>query len=131
MRRPAPPSLPRPAPPEPTPAVAAPPPPVSPPPAPAQVSPAWRQALAAWLTSRKTYPDEARQSGAEGGVVLRFTVERSGRVRDVVLVRSSGSPVLDAAAEAMLRGAALPAFTAEMPSESITVTVQVHYSLTD
>jgi TonB family protein len=95
------------------------------------VSAVWRQALTAWLTSRKTYPDEARRSGAEGGVTLRFTVDRSGRVLDVALVRSSGSGVLDAAAEALLRGAALPAFTADMPLNRISVTLQVHYSLTD
>ena len=131
VRRPAPPSPPRPSPPEPAPVAAAPPPVTPPPPSPALVSAAWRQALAAWLTSRKTYPDEARRSGTEGGVVLRFTADRSGRVRDVVLVRSSGSPVLDSAAQAMLRGAALPAFTQEMPADSVTVTVQVHYGLTD
>jgi protein TonB len=95
------------------------------------VSPAWRRALAAWLTARKTYPDEARRSGTEGNVVLRFTVDRSGRVLDVVLARSSGWPVLDAAAEAMLRGAALPAFTADMAGERISVTAQVRYGLTD
>jgi protein TonB len=130
VRRLAPPSPPRPSPPDPAP-VALPPPVAAPPPAPAPVSPAWRQALAAWLASHKTYPDEARRSDAEGTVVLRFTVDRQGRVGAVLRVRGSGSPVLDAAAEAMLRGAALPAFTPEVSSDSVTVTVQVHYSLTD
>ena len=99
--------------------------------APAPVAGDWQRALAAWLAAHKTYPDEARRSSAVGGVVLRFTVERSGLVRDVVVVRGAGSAVLDTAAEAMVRGATLPAFPAAMKQERITVTVQVRYALTD
>lgn len=64
-------------------------------------------------------------------MVLRFTVDRLGRVLDVVLVRGTGSAALDDAALAMLRSASLPAFDSDMPQERITVTVQVHYSLTE
>jgi protein TonB len=97
--------------------------------APSQMSAAWRQALAAWLADHKTYPDEARRRGAEGSVTLRFTIDRAGRVLGVMLLRSSGSSILDAAAEAMLRGATLPAPPATMTQDTFTVTVQVRYAL--
>jgi periplasmic protein TonB len=92
---------------------------------------AWRQALATWLAAHKTYPDEARRQGAEGSVALRFTIDRSGRVLQLDLVHSAGSAVLDAAAEAMLRDATLPPFPATMPQDEVTVTVQIHYKLTN
>ena len=37
--------------------------------------------------------------------MLRFTVERSGRVIDYAVVKSSGYPDLDAALDEMMRGA--------------------------
>jgi periplasmic protein TonB len=103
--------------------------PVEAPPAP--ISTAWRQALSAWLAAHKSYPEAARRGGEEGSVALRFAVERSGRVTEVSVARGSGSPVLDAAAEAMLRNATLPAFPATMSQERIVVTVQLHFSLTN
>jgi protein TonB len=89
----------------------------------------WQRALAGWLAAHKTYPDEARRSGTEGNVVLRFTIDRSGRVLDVMLVRSAGSSVLDSAAEAMVRNATLPPFTPGMSRDTVTITVQIHYAL--
>jgi protein TonB len=90
---------------------------------------AWQRSLAAWLAAHKTYPDEARRKAVEGSVVLRFTADRSGRVLEVVLVRSAGSSILDASAEAMVRNATLPPFTAGMPQQTVTVTVQLRYAL--
>jgi protein TonB len=91
----------------------------------------WQRSLAAWLAAHKTYPDEARRRGMEGNVILRFTVDRSGHVLDVVLAHSAGSSILDAAAEAMVRNATLPPFTAGMPQDTATVTVQMRYTLTN
>jgi protein TonB len=62
-------------------------------------------------------------------VVVRFTVDRDGRVADVALVTSSGSRILDAAAQAMLRGASLPPFPGDMPQDHAIVTVPIRYSL--
>jgi len=95
----------------------------------APVDGAWQQALGAWLATHKTYPEQARRRGEEGRVAIRFTVNRAGRVLDVDVVRGSGSPLLDAAASTLLRGAALPPFAASMPEEQVTVTVQLRYSL--
>jgi periplasmic protein TonB len=87
--------------------------------------------LAGWLAAHKTYPEEARRRGNQGSVTLRFSVDRSGRVVDVVVVGSAGASVLDAAAENMLHGAMLPPFTAEMPQDKVTVTVRIRYTLAD
>ncbi len=91
--------------------------------------PGWRQALAAWLLAHKTYPDPARQRGIEGTVGLRFTLDRAGHVIDLAVNRSSGSELLDSAAEAMLRNATLP--PPDPPQDRITISVQLHYALMD
>jgi protein TonB len=129
----------------PRPAVAAPAPPVDPtaqpqtsstpardmPPTAAPISADWQRALAAWLAAHKAYPDEARREGREGTVELRFTIDRSGRVQQVELVNSAGSSVLDAAAASMLRGAILPPLPPTMPQDKVTMTVRIHYRLTN
>ena len=99
--------------------------------APPQISASWQHALAAWLASHKVYPEEARRRDEQGNVTLRFTVEPSGRVAEVAVVRGSGSPRLDAAAVAMLHGASLPPFDPSMHQVPITATVQIHYALED
>jgi protein TonB len=129
----------------PRPAVAAPAPPVGPTaqpqtsstpardmqPTSAPISADWQRALAAWLAAHKAYPDEARREGREGTVELRFTIDRSGRVQQVELVNSAGSSVLDAAAQSMLRGAILPPLPPTMSQDKVTMTVRIHYRLTN
>lgn len=93
-------------------------------------SAAWRQALATWLSNHKTYPELARRRGIEGSLALRFSVDGAGRVLDVMVAHGSGSPILDAAAEAMLRNATLPAPPIGT-QERLTVSVQLRYQLAD
>ncbi len=97
----------------------------------AAVDTEWQSSLAAWLAAHRSYPQEARRQGTQGSVVLRFTADRSGRVLDVMLVSGSGSPILDAAAESVLRNAILPPFTSRMERDTITVTVRLRYTLTN
>lgn len=61
--------------------------------------------------------------------MLRFTVDRTGRVLQVTLVSSSGSATLDEAAQAMLRGAQVPPFPSAMTETEITATVPIRYAL--
>jgi len=98
---------------------------------PAPIPAGWQHALFGWLAAHQTYPEEARRRGEEGRAVLRFTVDRSGRVLEVALVSGSGSPRLDEAALAILHDATLPPFPAEMQQDRVTVTVQIKYRLTD
>lgn len=94
-----------------------------------EVTAGWRGAMSAWLQSHKTYPDEARQKGEEGSALVKFTVDRGGRVLEFALVRGTGSASLDAAVGRMLTGAQLPAFPAAMTQDQTTVTVQIRYAL--
>ena len=103
--------------------------PVAPHPAPV-VSGNYRAALSAWLESHKRYPDGARSRGEEGRAVLRFRVERSGRVLNYAVVSSTGYPDLDAAIDAMMRGATLPPFPADMTASDVEVSVTVRFALT-
>jgi protein TonB len=109
-----------------------PPPPVpAPAPRPAPtVSPGYRSLLSAWLESHKRYPESARARGEEGRAVLRFRVDRSGRVLNYALAASTGSADLDAAIDGIMRGATLPPFPADMAALDVEVSVTVRFSLT-
>jgi len=50
------------------------------------------------LFSVLTYPQEAREAGHEGRVIIQFVVNKEGNVIDPVVVRSSEHPALDNAA---------------------------------
>jgi protein TonB len=81
------------------------------------------------LQANKTYPDEARRRGDEGRAVVRFAVSGDGHVLDFQLVSGTGSSILDAAVERLLRGARLPPFPAGMGQDQVTVTLQIRYTL--
>ena len=94
-----------------------------------EASAGYRALLSAWLESHKRYPDAARQRGEEGRAVLRFSVDRSGRVIDFAVTSSSGYPDLDQSIEEMMRGATLPPFPAGMPQREMQVSVTIRFSL--
>jgi periplasmic protein TonB len=89
----------------------------------------YRALLSAWLESHKRYPDGARQRGEEGHAVLRFDVDRSGRVINYAVVKSSGYPDLDESIDEMMRGATLPPFPAGMTEPRMEVSVTIRFSL--
>lgn len=100
----------------------------SPPPA-ATTSSDYRTLLSGWLESHKRYPEDARQRGEEGRVVLRFRVNRYGRVLSSQVVSSSGYGDLDQAVENMMRGATLPPFPPSMAEPEIEVSVVIRFGL--
>jgi len=105
--------------------------PVLPAPHPAPVvSAGYRAVLSAWLESHKRYPDSARSRGEEGRAVLRFRVDRSGRVLNYAVVSSTGYADLDASIDAMMRGATMPPFPADMAASDVEVSVTVRFALT-
>jgi periplasmic protein TonB len=94
-----------------------------------EASAGYRALLSAWLESHKRYPDAARQRGEEGRAVLRFSVDRSGRVLDFAVTTSSGYPDIDQSVEEMMRGATLPPFPVGMPQPEMQVSVTIRFSL--
>ena len=94
------------------------------------VSGNYRAALSAWLESHKRYPESARSRGEEGRAVLRFRIDRSGRVLNYAVVGSTGFADLDASIDAMMRGAMLPPFPADMTASDVEVSVTVRFALT-
>jgi protein TonB len=52
------------------------------------------------------YPNEARRRGLHGEVLLTVTLNRDGTVKGIEVVQSSGQPLLDAAAQRIVRLAA-------------------------
>ena len=97
-------------------------------PSPAAVG-GYRALLSAWLESHKRYPESARERGEEGHAVLRFLVDRSGRVLDYAITSSSGYTDLDHAVEEMMSGATLPPFPAGMLEPRMEVSVTIRFSL--
>jgi protein TonB len=94
-----------------------------------EASAGYRALLSSWLESHKRYPDGARQRGEEGRAVLRFAVDRSGRVLDYAITSSSGHPDLDQSIEEMMHGATLPPFPAGISLPRMEVSVTIRFSL--
>ena len=54
-------------------------------------------ALINWIYTNVEYPDEAKQKGIQGRVMVRFVIDEKGNVTDPVIVKSA-DPLLDKAA---------------------------------
>jgi protein TonB len=83
-----------------------------------------------WLARFKRYPPEADRRKQEGRVLVRFTIARDGRILDPAIVRSSGYPLLDAAALRMLRdGSPVPPLPRWYAGDRATLTMPVDFSI--
>jgi protein TonB len=83
-----------------------------------------------WLTRHKTYPAAMKKAGHQGVVMIRFTMDRAGRLLALQVVAGSGQTGLDEAALAMFRQAApLPPLPPELPLPQLTLTLPVEFSL--
>lgn len=89
----------------------------------------YKLALSRWFEEHKRYPESARGSGEQGSAVVRFRVDRSGRVLSFSLARSTGYPDLDRAVAELLRSAQLPPFPAGLTVSSLEVAVALRFSL--
>jgi protein TonB len=85
--------------------------------------------ISAWLEAHKRYPESARERGEEGGVKLRFRLDRFGRVLDYRLLESTGYADLDGGIDQMMRGAQLPPFPPGMTQSQIEVSVKLRFKL--
>ena len=90
----------------------------------------WQQALATRLTRFQRYPTQA--GGATGVVSLRFSIDRQGRLVDSRIVKSSGSAVLDAEAQALVKRASpFPVPPADVPDAGLSFVVPIRFASGD
>lgn len=118
-----------PTPPRPAPRTEEPPPPVR---SPVRVGPPpdYLSRLYAQIERRKTYPRAAQARRQQGVVHMRFTIDRGGRLLTEGVARGSGSDILDAAAEDVVRRAApFPPMPDDLPGEQLEIVIPLEYAL--
>lgn len=99
-------------------------------PRPSNAVPTWQSAVLARIEQFKRYPNLAEFRHQQGVVYLRFTMDRQGQVLSAQIAKSSGYDSLDDAALALIhRAEPLPPPPAEVPGETLALTVPVQYFL--
>jgi len=91
---------------------------------------AYRSALVEHLQGFRRYPAMARLRHQEGEVMVRFTLDRAGRLVDLAVERSSGVAALDSESLAMLhRAEPLPPIPAGMAEGHLAFVFPVRFRL--
>ena len=75
------------------------------------------------------YPEQARQQGIEGTVILKLTITAAGRPRNVAVVRSSGHSGLDEAAVAHVKKTEFSPALKDADPVAMTITFRVKFRL--
>jgi TonB family protein len=84
----------------------------------------------AQLNRFKQYPRAARQARIEGVVMLHFVMDADGKVQSFEIAKSSGRPVLDGEALALIqRAQPLPPLPADFPTRTLDAVVPIEFSL--
>jgi protein TonB len=86
--------------------------------------------LLAQLNRYKQYPVSARKARITGVVMLHFVMDAQGKVLSFEIAKSSGRPILDAEALALIqRAQPLPALPADFPTRTLDAIVPVEFTL--
>jgi TonB family protein len=86
--------------------------------------------LVVQLNRFKQYPRTARQAHIEGVVMLHFVMDAQGKLISYEIAKSSGRPILDAEALALIqRAQPLPALPADFPTHTLDAVVPIEFSL--
>jgi protein TonB len=92
----------------------------------------WQGILEAHLRKFQKYPRSALRRNVEGTALIRFRMDRDGKVLSYTIERTSEHEVLDEAALAMIeRAQPLPPLPDEVPGDSIELIVPANFNLTD
>lgn len=90
----------------------------------------WQGDILAHLRPLLRYPRIAERDGQQGVALVAIGVDRQGIVRSARIVRGSGYPSLDGEALATVkRGSPLPAPTADIPGDPVSVELPIQFSL--
>ena len=86
--------------------------------------------LVAQLNRFKQYPRSAARAHIEGVVMLHFVMDADGKVQSFEIAKSSGRPVLDNEALALIqRAQPLPPLPADFPTRTLDAVVPIEFSL--
>ncbi len=85
--------------------------------------------LLAQLNRVKQYPRAARQAHIEGVVMLHFVMDAQGKLMSFDIAKSSGRPVLDNEALALIQRAQLPPLPAGFPTGTLDAVVPIQFFL--
>lgn len=89
----------------------------------------YRDLLLAHIARYRRYPEDARRDGLQGTALVRFLIDRKGRVHNLWIDSSSGHGPLDLeAAAAVRRAEPLPPIPAALP-ERIDITVPIEFKI--
>jgi protein TonB len=95
-----------------------------------RIESSWQTSLVRQLQRYKRYPPEAQGHGAQGVVMLSFSLDRSGHVLAHHIAKSSGYAELDDEVMAMImRAEPLPPFPESMPQQRLDLTLPIRFSL--
>jgi protein TonB len=86
-------------------------------------------ALSDYVETHKYYPQQAADNGEDGTSVIRATIVRDGTVKNVQLMESSGSRMLDVAWMSLFRSKHLPPFPDDMKENQRDFTLSMDYEL--
>ncbi|GKS57412.1 hypothetical protein YTPLAS18_09390 [Nitrospira sp.] len=75
------------------------------------------------------YPAEARLKDWQGKVVVKLVVTNNGTIEDLTIVKSSGYPILDEEAVALLQRLSPLKLERPLGKERISLQVPIRYSL--
>ena len=85
--------------------------------------------LLAQLNRVKQYPRAARQAHIEGVVMLHFVMDAQGKLLSFDIAKSSGRPVLDNEALALIQRSQLPPLPPGFPTSTLDAVVPIQFSL--
>jgi len=80
------------------------------------------------LVSEQDYPRDARERGWQGLTVVRVTIGKDGRLKDLTVVRSSRFAILDERAVAKMREIQLPKVPGQLAGREFSVDVPFRFA---
>jgi periplasmic protein TonB len=96
----------------------------------AQHESSWQKQIVTQLGKHRRYPQEARARRHQGDVMVKFTVDRGGRVLSSAILQSSGSSHLDAEALAVIdRAAPLPEPPEDLAGERFDLELPIRFRI--
>jgi protein TonB len=96
----------------------------------ARVQASWERRLINHLNRYKRYPEVARVHGAQGVVIVGFTIDHGGHLVASHIKKGSGSPALDEESLAMLKRASpLPAPPEQISRPTMELTLPIQFRI--